>query len=107
MRPLTEQPHRMRRFRASEPTLKDFGARVTRCLTRLLGRIFMAKALLGYVGSDSRLLEENQRLRRRLADLEAVVLRLQAENDALAAHSHDGELLVVPDTIRNSAPAGV
>jgi hypothetical protein len=67
----------------------------------------MAKALLGYVGSDSRLLEENQRLRRRVADLEAVVLRLQAENDALAAGSHDGELLVVPDALKDSASAGV
>ncbi len=67
----------------------------------------MAKALLGYVGTDRRLLDENQRLRRRIADLEAVVLRLQAENDALAAQSHDGELFVVPDSIKRPAPAGV
>jgi hypothetical protein len=50
----------------------------------------MAKALLGYAtGSDpralNRLASENRLLRQRVADLEAVVLRLQKENDALAA----------------------
>jgi hypothetical protein len=71
-----------------------------------LEEAFMAKALLGYVGGyDVRLVEENQRLRRRVADLEAMVLRLQAENDALAAQAHEGELLIVPDHIE--VPAGV
>jgi hypothetical protein len=65
----------------------------------------MAKALLGYMGTDSRILDDNLRLRRRVADLEAVVLRLQAENDALAAQLHDGELLVVPDSIKDHAAA--
>ena len=50
----------------------------------------MAKALLGYsIGSDPRvanqLAGENRILRRRVADLEVTVLRLQQENDALAA----------------------
>ena len=50
----------------------------------------MAKALLGYAtGSDPRalhrLVSENRLLRQRVADLEDVVLRLQTENDALAA----------------------
>jgi hypothetical protein len=71
----------------------------------LLEDASMAKALLGYVGGDSRLLDDNQRLRRRIADLEAVVLRLQAENDALAAQLHDGDLLMVPDTMADHAPA--
>ena len=48
----------------------------------------MAKALMGHVNSDVRttavLAVENQRLRRRVEDLEALVLRLQAENDRLA-----------------------
>ena len=61
----------------------------------------MAKALLGYVAADHRLVDENQRLRRKIADLEAMVLRLQAENDTLAAQLHDGELLVVPDHIES------
>jgi hypothetical protein len=65
----------------------------------------MAKALLGYMGTDSRIIDDNLRLRRRVADLEAVVLRLQAENDALAAQLHDGELLVVPDSIKDHAAA--
>jgi len=63
----------------------------------------MAKALLGYVAGDHRRLDDNQRLRRRIADLEAMVLRLQAENDALAAQLHDGELLMVPDHIQSQA----
>ena len=66
----------------------------------------MAKALLGYVGgSSSRLTDENQRLRRRIADLEAIVRRLQADNDTLAARTHDGELLTVPDHIDERAVA--
>jgi hypothetical protein len=66
----------------------------------------MAKALLGYVATGNpRLADENLRLRRRIADLEAVVLRLQAENDALAAVAHDGELLTVPDHIEEHVGA--
>ena len=44
----------------------------------------MAKALLGYVGGpDPRLVTEVRRLQRRVLDLEAEVLRLRTENDAL------------------------
>ncbi len=53
----------------------------------------MAKALLGHVNSDVRttavLTVENRRLRRRVDDLEALVLRLQADNDRLAAATRD------------------
>jgi len=51
----------------------------------------MAKALLGYMSNSTdprivaQLTAENRRLRQRVADLEAHVLRLQAENDKLAA----------------------
>ena len=49
----------------------------------------MAKALIGHVTSDLRttaaLAVENRRLRRRVEDLETLVLRLQAENDQLMA----------------------
>lgn len=51
----------------------------------------MAKALLGYsIGTTdprvvNRLAGENRILRQRVADLEDIVLRLQHENDALAA----------------------
>lgn len=50
----------------------------------------MAKALLGFVGvTDPRVVQrlsgENRALRQRVADLEGLVLRLQRENDALAA----------------------
>ncbi|HET6729549.1 MAG TPA: hypothetical protein VFG96_09025 [Jiangellaceae bacterium] len=45
----------------------------------------MAKALLGYVGGpDPRLVTEVRRLQRRVLDLEAEVVRLRAENDALS-----------------------
>lgn len=53
----------------------------------------MAKALLGHLDHDARtssvLAADNRRLRRRVADLESVVLRLQAENDRLAAAARD------------------
>lgn len=53
----------------------------------------MAKALMGHVHNDVRsvsvLAVENSRLRRRVADLETLVLRLQAENDRLAAAARD------------------
>jgi hypothetical protein len=50
----------------------------------------MAKALLGYsVGSDPRvvyrLTSDNRILRQRVVDLEEMIVRLQTENDALAA----------------------
>ena len=49
----------------------------------------MAKALLGYMNSDLQsaalLANENRRLRARVSDLEAVVIRLAEENDALIA----------------------
>lgn len=47
----------------------------------------MAKALLGHIYADQRtpaaLASENARLRRRVADLEDLVVRLTAENDRL------------------------
>ncbi len=48
----------------------------------------MAKALIGYMNSDlrdPRLAAENSRLRTRVNELEAVVLRLSEENDRLVA----------------------
>lgn len=57
----------------------------------------MAKALLGHLGGpDLRVLAEIERLRRRVGDLESEVLRLRADNDALAALL-DGDRLVVHD----------
>jgi hypothetical protein len=52
----------------------------------------MAKALIGYMNSDlrtpARLVAENDRLRARVGELEALVLRLSEENDKLtAAHA--------------------
>jgi hypothetical protein len=60
----------------------------------------MAKALLGVMTStDPRvtatLAAENRRLRQRVADLEAHVLRLQAENDSWVAAAHDEQLLTL------------
>jgi hypothetical protein len=47
----------------------------------------MAKALIGYLNSDlrtpARLVAENDRLRSRVGELEALVLRLTEENDKL------------------------
>jgi hypothetical protein len=65
----------------------------------------MAKALVGYMNSTdprvvARLSGENRRLRERVADLEAFVLRLQAENDALAASASSESLLTVPEQMQ-------
>ena len=65
----------------------------------------MAKALVGYMNSTdprvvARLSGENRRLRERVADLEAHVLRLQAENDALAAAVSEESLLTVPEQMQ-------
>lgn len=50
----------------------------------------MAKALLGHIGgSDPRILAEIAVLRRRVSDLEAEVLRLRAENEALSVVGED------------------
>ena len=50
----------------------------------------MAKALFGHVSATdprvtARLAAENRRLQQRVADLEAEILRLQSQNDALVA----------------------
>ncbi|MDN4160593.1 hypothetical protein [Nocardioides abyssi] len=50
----------------------------------------MAKALIGYLDSDlrdPRLTADNARLRARVRELEALVLRLSEENDRLVAAS--------------------
>ena len=65
----------------------------------------MAKALLGYMSiSDPRafaqITAENRRLRQQVADLEAHVLRLQAENDSLAAAAHDAPLLTLDESMQ-------
>ena len=54
----------------------------------------MAKAILGYMSATdprttTRLATENRLLRQRVSDLEATVVRLQQENDALAAVAAD------------------
>jgi cell division protein FtsB len=55
----------------------------------------MAKALLGHVGGpDLRMVNEMRRLQQRVRDLEAELVRLQEEKDALAVEV-DHDLLVV------------
>src|SRR6202035_6076015 len=57
----------------------------------------MAKALLGHVGGpDPRMISEMRRLQQRVRDLEAELMRLQEENDALAAGGgHEDDVLVL------------
>ena len=66
----------------------------------------MAKALLGHVGGlDPRLVAEVTLLRRQVRDLQAEVLRLRAENDALAADAPREELLTLDVTeVEGSTP---
>jgi len=67
----------------------------------------MAKALLGYVGgTDPRLLAEMRRLQQRVQDLESELVRIQAENDALAAAaSRDGDSLLESIDVPQAEPA--
>lgn len=65
----------------------------------------MAKALLGYMSSSdpralAQLTAENRRLRQHVADLEDHILRLQAENDTLAADAHDAPLLTLDESMQ-------
>ena len=65
----------------------------------------MAKALLGYMSNGdprltAQLTAESRRLRQRVADLEAHVMRLQAENDALAAALQDSPLLTLDESMQ-------
>jgi len=56
----------------------------------------MAKALFGHVGGpDPRMVSEMRRLQQRVRDLEAELMRLQEENDALAAGGHEDDMLVL------------
>jgi len=56
----------------------------------------MAKALLGHVGGpDLRMVNEMRRLQQRVRELEAELVRLQDEKDALAAEVGQ-DLLVRP-----------
>jgi hypothetical protein len=58
----------------------------------------MAKALLGHVGGpDPRMVAEMRRLQRRVRDLEAELVRLQSENDALASVERDVDVLALKD----------
>ncbi|HJT79447.1 MAG TPA: hypothetical protein VJ739_19780 [Gemmataceae bacterium] len=57
----------------------------------------MAKALFGHVGGpDPRMVSEMRRLQQRVRDLEAELVRLQEENDALAVEAAREDMLV-PD----------
>lgn len=65
----------------------------------------MAKALLGYMSSTdpralAQLMAENRRLRQQVADLSAQVLRLQAENNTLAAQVTETPLLTLDDSMQ-------
>ena len=57
----------------------------------------MAKALFGHDGGpDPRMVSEMRRLQQRVRDLETELMRLQEENDALAAGvGHDEDMLVL------------
>jgi hypothetical protein len=60
----------------------------------------MAKALFGHVGGpDPRIVSEMRRLQQRVRDLEAELVRLQEENDALAGleATHEHEDMLVRD----------
>lgn len=58
----------------------------------------MAKALYGHVGGpDPRMVSEVRRLQQRVRDLEAELVRLQAQNDALAAQVREDMFTISAD----------
>jgi len=58
----------------------------------------MAKALYGHVGGpDPRMVSEVRRLQQRVRDLEAERVRLQAQNDAMAAQVREDMLTIAAD----------
>lgn len=68
----------------------------------------MAKALMGHLDTgvvDPRRVREALLLRQRIADLEAEVGRLKAENDALAAAYRRDTDSVVPGHVADLEPA--
>lgn len=66
----------------------------------------MAKALIGHVGgSDTRAVMEMRRLQERVRNLEAEVLRLRSENDALAAASVNDTHLIALEVTKEPALA--
>ncbi|MCW2863125.1 MAG: hypothetical protein JWP48_4833 [Actinoallomurus sp.] len=63
----------------------------------------MAKAILGHVGGpDPRMVAEMRRLQQRVRDLEAELVRLQSENDTLAAVA-DNEVMALSANDREPA----
>ncbi len=55
----------------------------------------MAKALFGHVGGpDPRMVSEMRRLQQRVRDLEAELVRLQEQNDALTLEVGHEDMLV-------------
>jgi deoxycytidylate deaminase len=66
----------------------------------------MAKALLGHVGGfDPRVLAEMRRLQQRVQDLESQLLRVQAENDALAAAARHRDPVLDHIDVSQAEPA--
>jgi hypothetical protein len=67
----------------------------------------MAKALLGHVGGhqDARLVFEVRRLQQRVRELESDVVRLRAENDALAAAASSTDHLISLEVAKEPALA--
>ena len=58
----------------------------------------MAKALFGHVGGpDPRMVSEMRRLQQRVRDLEAELVRLQEENDALTFEAARTDDMLVED----------
>ena len=68
----------------------------------------MAKALIGYLNSDlrdPRLTAENTRLRARVNELEALVLRLSEENDKLVSARAEELLVETAPRLQEMQPA--
>lgn len=77
-----------------------------RSVTQCGGPSIMAKALLGHVGGfDPRVHAEMRRLQQRVQDLETQLLRVQAENDTLAAAVRHSDPVLDSIDVAKAEPA--
>src|SRR5947209_8674711 len=82
---LLQPQHLPRKTTPRGPTSRD-AAYQTPCRSLSVEDPGMAKALLGHIGgTDPRMVAEMRRLQQRVRDLEDQLVRVQAENDSLAA----------------------
>jgi hypothetical protein len=77
-------------------TINGQGETLYLLIARMSVRITSVPTLVAQCGADPRMVSEMRRLQQRVRDLEAELVRLQEENDALAAGvDHEDDVLLL------------